>query len=291
MHDQLAFSLIALLILGLGACQTPPPATSTPPAKTTTADLRLYVFDCGQLTSPDISMFGITNEQTSVRTLFVPCYLIEHPQGRLLFDLGLPEAIAGKGEVPYGEGAVMVYHQSLVNQLAAMSITPQDIDWISYSHSHFDHVGSANRFPGATLLIQDVEYDAAFNHADDFEGLFVPDLYEGLRASQRQLLKGSHDVFGDGRVRLIDAPGHTPGHQVLWLDLENTGPLVLSGDLYHFEVSRKLRSVPIFNFDKAQSLASMTKIEELLGATGATLWIEHNQALADTLRKAPGYYD
>lgn len=276
--------LLIATIVAIGACQGTGQSESA-------ADLRLYVFDCGTLSTEDVSAFGITNDQTSVRTLFVPCYLIEHPEGRLLFDLGLPEAVAGAGLVPYGEGAVMRYNKSLVDQLAGMQLTPADVDWLSYSHSHFDHVGSANRFGDATLLIQKAEFDAAFNHAEDFEGVFLPELYEGLRNSDKQLLDGAHDVFGDGRVRLIPAPGHTPGHQVLWIDLANTGPLVLSGDLYHFEVSRTLRAVPVFNFDKAQSLTSMTKIEALLKDTGAALWIEHNQALADSLRKAPGYYD
>ncbi|MFK7915581.1 MAG: MBL fold metallo-hydrolase, partial [Pseudomonadales bacterium] len=149
---RLILGLLALgLSLGLGACQS---AERTTPASATNA-LRLYVFDCGQITAKDISMFGISNDQTDVRTLFVPCYLIEHPQGRMVFDLGLPEAVAGAGTVPYGDDGEMRYDRSLVQQLADLSLTPNDIDWVSYSHSHFDHVGSANRFANATLLLQE----------------------------------------------------------------------------------------------------------------------------------------
>ena len=66
---------------------------------------------------------------------------------------------------------------------------------------------------------------------------------------------------------------------------------MLSGDLYHFEASRALRRTPQFNTDAAETLKSMDKVEAIVAATGATFWIEHNQALADTLKMAPAYYD
>ncbi len=73
--------------------------------------------------------------------------------------------------------------------------------------------------------------------------------------------------------------------------LDKTGLVLLSGDLYHFRESRTLRSVPTFNYDAAMSLRSIDKVEALLKETGATLWIEHDKALADTLKKAPQFYD
>ena len=99
------------------------------------------------------------------------------------------------------------------------------------------------------------------------------------------------EVFGDGTVVLVSAPGHTPGHQVLLLRLANTGPLLLSGDLYHFAESRALRRAPTFNHDAEQTFASMDKVEALIAAEGATLWIEHEMALAETLDLAPAFYD
>ena len=67
--------------------------------------------------------------------------------------------------------------------------------------------------------------------------------------------------------------------------------MLLSGDLYHFRESRALRRVPTFNYDAAMSLQSIDKVEALLKKTGATLWIEHDKALADALKKAPAFYD
>jgi len=107
----------------------------------------------------------------------------------------------------------------------------------------------------------------------------------------RLLIRGDHDVFGDGRVRIISTPGHTPGHQSLFVELSRTGPVILSGDLYHFALSRRDRRVPSFNYDLDSTLASMDLLENLAQETGAVLWIEHELALFETLRKAPAYYD
>lgn len=276
-HRTLAFLLLAF---SAGSFSAPSAASD---------GLRLFVFDCGSLRLDDVSLFGLSNDETPVRELFVPCYLVEHPAGRLLWDAGLPLAIAGQGEVELEPGAVMRYDRSLIDQLSAMNLAPPDIDLIAFSHLHFDHVGAANAFTNSTLFIQGTEYQAGF--VDKNAELFQPDLYLGLANNDRLILDGDHDVFGDGSVRIISAPGHTPGHQTLLLKLASTGPVMLSGDLYHFRESRTLRRAPVFNVSAEQTFDSMDRVEAVLEAEGATLWIEHEKALADTLRKAPAYYD
>jgi glyoxylase-like metal-dependent hydrolase (beta-lactamase superfamily II) len=261
------------------------------PAASLRADtgVQLFVFDCGNLRAANISMFSISNDETPIRELFVPCYLVKHPDGLLIWDAGLPVAMAEKGEFESEPGVFVRYDVTLEDQLAAMGLGPEDIDLVAFSHMHWDHVGSANLFTESTLLIQRPEYQAAF--VDNSNDLFEPELYMDLADNDMQILDGDHDVFGDGSVQLVAAYGHTPGHQVLFLQLENTGPLVLSGDLYHFRLSREQRRVPLFNSDAGDTLEAMVKVESLIERENATLWIEHDKALADTLRKAPQYYD
>lgn len=254
------------------------------------ADVRLYVFDCGSLHFDDITSFGLANDDTPVRDLFVPCYLVRHDDKLLLWDTGLPLAAAGAPRSEPEPGMQMVYARSIVDQLADMGIAASDIDLLALSHFHFDHAGGADAFGAAALLIQRSEYEAAFVHPEDFP-VFMPALYSGLADSPRVLLDGDLDVFGDGSVRILAAPGHTPGHQVLLVNLARTGPVLLGGDLYHFRATRSLRAVPEFNTSREETLASMDRVEDVLRQTGATLWIEHDQTLADTLRKAPAYYD
>jgi glyoxylase-like metal-dependent hydrolase (beta-lactamase superfamily II) len=253
------------------------------------AEVKLYVFDCGVIDMEDVTQFSLTNDETPVRRLFVPCYLIDHDGQQMIWDAGLPDNIAGQGTIDAGNGMSMRMDLSMAENLAKVNLTPEDVDLVAFSHMHFDHVGAANLFTSAHLLIQDTEYAAAFEDPDN--PYFQADLYMGLAENERTLLSGDHDVFGDGSVVIVSAPGHTPGHQVLLLRLNNTGPLVLSGDLYHFAESRKLRRAPEFNVDAEQTFESMDKVEALIRNENATLWIEHEQALADTLNMAPAYYD
>ena len=254
---------------------------------------RLYVLDCGSITFDSVAPFGLTDTETAVRELVVPCYLIDHPDGKLLWDAGLPAAMAGNSEpVPMpGGGGFMTYKRSLLDQLAALGLTPKDIDKVAFSHMHFDHTGSANLFTASQLLIQQTEFTAAFEEPEKFEGVFIPELYIELAQARRRILNGDHDVFGDGSVQIISAPGHTPGHQVLLLKLAASGPLVLSGDLYHFRFSRENRRTPVFNHSAETTLTSMERVEALVTKEDARFWIQHDKALYDTLRRAPAYYD
>ncbi len=251
---------------------------------------RLYVFDCGLIRNDDITAYGLKNTDTDVRELFVPCYLIEHGEQRLLWDGGLPLSFVGQSDVEVGEGVYVSYEVSLLDQLDAMGLAPDDIDYVAFSHFHFDHVGAGNAFVNSHLLIQKTEHEAAFEHAEE-NPIFDPSVYDQLADAETTLLNGDHDVFGDGSVVIISAPGHTPGHQVLYLELANTGRIVLSGDLYHFEKSRELGAVPDFNTNAEQTRQSFARVDHLLEETGATLWIEHSKALADSLNKAPAFYD
>lgn len=97
--------------------------------------------------------------------------------------------------------------------------------------------------------------------------------------------EGEYDVFGDGRVRIIPAPGH----QILFVNLEQTGPIVLSGDLYHYQLSRQKRTVPGYNVDAEATLASMERVEKFLEETGAELWIQHEVGRFEQVAQAPAY--
>jgi len=100
-----------------------------------------------------------------------------------------------------------------------------------------------------------------------------------------------YDVFGDGSVIIKQAPGHTEGHSVLYVKLAKTGPVVLSGDLYHYPAERKLGRLPTFDVNEEQTKASRADIEAFLKRTGAQLWIQHDLVGFRKLKLAPQYYD
>jgi glyoxylase-like metal-dependent hydrolase (beta-lactamase superfamily II) len=217
--------------------------------------------------------------------------VVEHPAGRLLWDGGLPSAVAQTtGWHRGGTFFSQRLDRPFAEQLAAMGLGMNDFDFMAYSHMHWDHVGVANEVENATLLIQRAEHAAAFAPQITVSGGFERSLYDRLADAETILLEGEHDVFGDGRVRIIAAPGHTPGHQVLFVNLQQHGAVILGGDLYHFRFNRENRRVPRFNFDAEQTLESMTRIDDLLSETEAELWIEHELAWFEQLRQAPEFY-
>jgi glyoxylase-like metal-dependent hydrolase (beta-lactamase superfamily II) len=236
-----------------------------------------------------IENFSISDDETDIRDLIVPCYVVEHENGWLLWDGGLPSKTADV-DGWQGEGMLLRLDRTLGEQLPGIGLDMNSFDYVAFSHMHFDHVGVANEINGATLIIQKTEFDATFADEVTVPGV-NPALYDNLKNSERIIIEGDHDVFGDGRVRIISSPGHTPGHQVVFIDLADTGPIVLSGDLYHFAISRQDRRVPKFNVDKDMTLASMDRVEAFIEETGSTLWIEHELAFFEQLNKAPAYYD
>jgi glyoxylase-like metal-dependent hydrolase (beta-lactamase superfamily II) len=258
------------------------------PARQTVASLRLYVFDCGNLRVADPGRFSLAMDEVSTLDLSVPCYLIEHPGGTLLWDAGLSDSLAEGSPHTQENGTVTTVTATLAAQLEEIGVSPADVDYLALSHLHYDHAGNANMFAGSTWLVQRPEREAAFG---DAQGFFDRSLYADLESAETVILGGDHDVFGDGSVVIKSAPGHTPGHQVLFVKLTDPGPVVLSGDLYHFPENRTLKRVPTFNYDEAQTLESMDLVEDFLIETGTKLWIEHDSAANARLRKSPAFYE
>ncbi len=286
--------LVAVLcvgVLGAAACGgggEPAPAPAAEEPVVVEEALKLYVFECGRLRFDTVERFSIADDETDVRELIVPCYVVDHPAGTLLWDGGLPSAAA---EIEGWSDNGQRLDRTFAEQLAEydLGVDLASFDYVAFSHIHFDHVGVAGELTGGIWLVQQGDLDAAFPEGPGAEA--AEPLLDNMRNLERMVLDGDHDVFGDGRVRIVSAPGHTPGHQVLFLDLADTGPLVLSGDLYHFRISREERRVPTFNFDAEMSLESMERVEAFVAERNATFWIEHDLALFETLQTAPAFYE
>ena len=277
---RLAIFSIVVSVLSVAAA-VPAPA---PPS------LRLYVFDCGKLDIPDITPYKLTRAEIATNVMSVPCFLVVHPKGTLMWDVGaVPDRLIPDG----GIGTLRQYGSStkkLRTQLQEVGYTPGDITYLTMSHFHWDHVGNANMFAGATWLVPEKEYDVMF--ADPPSPRTEPANFSALKNSKIVLLGArDYDLFGDGSVVLKSAPGHSPGHQVLFLRLARTGPVVLSGDLYHYPEERALGRVPSTEFDPQQTAASRAAIEAFLKSSGAQLWIEHDFMGNAKLKKAPQFYD
>jgi N-acyl homoserine lactone hydrolase len=259
--------------------------------------VRLYVLNCGKLKISDTSVYGFAPSDLAAADMPVPCFLIAHPKGTLIWDTGvLPDKVlASSGSVTQGNpgsSAMATVTKPLKAQLAEIGYQPEDITYLALSHCHWDHTANANDFAAATWLVRQEEHDAMFTQPATFARCLTPQTFNALKNSKTVILKrDEYDVFGDGSVIIKSAPGHTPGHQVLFLKLRKTGPVLLSGDLYHYPEERAAHRVPKTDFNRDQTAASRVAIEAFLKKTGAQLWIQHDLTANTKLKKAPDYYE
>jgi len=262
------------------------------------ATLKLYVLDGGVLAS-DPARYNLTKEDVETTDLSVAAYLIVHPKGKLLWDTlsvsdeeraGEPSGAKKHLVLANGQDRNMTLGPPLLAQLDSAMYKPSDIEYVALSHYHWDHTANANGFPQATWLVRQPDYDAMF--APEPAGSVRPATYASLKKNPTVIITADeHDVFGDGSVLIKSAPGHTAGHQVLYLKLANTGGVLLSGDLYHYPAERTLGRLPTFEVDVKQTEASRREVEAFLTRTGARLWIQHDLPSHGKLKKAPEYYD
>jgi glyoxylase-like metal-dependent hydrolase (beta-lactamase superfamily II) len=277
-----------LLVAGLAALFAPDPVAQRRPDPPRTP--RIYVFDNGSIKGLDPALFNFKREEVKEPDFVVVSYLIVHPKGTLMFDSGtVPDADFKAGGAPVTEGIISAA-KPLKPQLAAAGYQPSDVTYFAMSHYHSDHTANANDFAGATWIVQKAERDAMF--VEKPQGIIQPAHFSALKGAKTRILDNEDfDVFGDGTVVIKSAPGHTPGHQVLFVKLAKTGPVLLAGDLYHYPEERATGRVPTFEFNAEQSRASRAKIEAFVKSAGAQLWIEHDIATHARLPKSPAFVE
>jgi N-acyl homoserine lactone hydrolase len=258
------------------------------------AELRLYKLDCGRVHVDPMNVFSDTNAYPGRSVNLVDsCYLIKHNNDWLMWDTGLPATIAAEPDGLKNGPFHLMVDSTIAAQLAQLNLTVEDITQVGISHAHFDHIGNVNLFQKATLLIQAAEYAFLANpqeaRAYHMEPNLISYFLQGKGAKQVRTLNGDTDIFGDGTVKAIFLPGHTPGHMALQIELPETGTVFLSGDQWHFTENHANNGVPVFNFNRADTLASSHRLNGLVKSTNATLIIQHEVKDNATLPMLPDY--
>jgi glyoxylase-like metal-dependent hydrolase (beta-lactamase superfamily II) len=285
----------ALIILCAFLCMSGRHMAAAVETPGTVLSVRLYALDCGRIDFKDMAMFSDTGEYDGKSASLVdPCFLIRHPKGNLLWDTGLGDALIGRNDPANEAGVSLRVRVRLLDQLASIGIAPSNVTYVAFSHFHLDHTGNANSFPAATWIVNQAELDWAL-------GAVTPPVVDlkslsAYKTVATQMISGDNDVFHDGTVRILKAPGHTPGHQVLFLKLAKSGPVLLSGDLYHLRSDRPRAGetaarVMQINTSRADSIASVERIETILKNTHARLIIQHDPDDFRLLPASPGYLD
>ncbi|KCZ46251.1 N-acyl homoserine lactonase family protein [Hyphomonas pacifica] len=295
---RLATAMMASVLVLAAACgkTESKPADGTAAADTaqtsetddvSEAALHVDVLDCGKIEVSDLDAFSSAGDYAGQTDTFTDtCFLIRHPQGILLWDLGLPGMLATSGPQTLQIFTVSL-DKTLTAHLKDLGMTSDDIDYLAISHSHFDHIGQADQVQNALWLVHEDELNAMFPPDGSTAQVATPEqlaLFAMFNPLERKAFRGDYDVFGDGSVVIFETPGHTPGHTSLQLMMPEAGPVLLAGDLYHRSESRELKRVPRFNYDEAMTLASMDAFEARAKELGATVIIQHEPRDIDPLQ-------
>ena len=268
-----------LTTLALGAGLLASPCLSLAAAEA--ADLSMVRLDCGT-SPPPIAVnerFSDTYAFPGLKLTFVySCYLIKHGDEYMLWDTG--HAMTMPNVAP---------KVSIVDQLAKIDVKPEQIKYVGISHFHADHTGQISSFPKATLLIGAREWDA-ISSPKPAQGVNYKPFESWIKGDSKvepQAL--DKDVFGDGSVIVLRTPGHTPGHSSLLVKLAQTGPVIVTGDAVHFRENWDSDGVPAFNFDRAQTVASIERLKKIAANSKATVIIQHDARDVEKLPAFPAF--
>ncbi|MDD5902265.1 MAG: N-acyl homoserine lactonase family protein [Oscillospiraceae bacterium] len=199
--------------------------------------IKLHILHCGSITIP-ASMAYIEDSAFKRVTLPVSVYLIEHPvHGKILVETGLsPE---GCELLPRYLREFYRPHiekgQTAIEQLAAMGISPEDIDLLLITHNDVDHTCAVGDFAGKAKRIVMAEHEYYWSCRTVYRVRQVWDTFMPYKDMiDRPFYYGTvqgpigrgFDLFGDDSVLCIACPGHTDGQMAVMVNKAPSGRFV-----------------------------------------------------------------
>lgn len=261
-------------------------------------EIRLYMLQTGVLKTKlhNIKMNQGLNEDYDIP---VPWYLITHPKGNIVIDGGNAVECAENPRAHWGDivevyDPVMKKEEGCVEALHQLGIDPKSIRLVLQSHLHLDHTGAIGRFPNATHVVQRHEYEYAFAPDWFAKGGYIRKDFDkpGLKWS---FLKGDltdfYDVYGDGVVKMVHTPGHSPGHTSFLINLPHTGNVLLAVDAAYTKDHWEDKALPGFLASTVDAVRSVEKLRTVAERTEALVVTGHDPEAWPSFRKAPEYYD
>lgn len=226
-------------------------------------------------------------------TVPIPCYLVVHAAGRLLFDTGLHCETMTNMLGRYGEERARRFGvhsrpgDDVVSQLGRLGLAPADVTYVANSHWHFDHCGGNESFPDTPILVQAREMQAARSRELLAQGRYRPSPPDYDHPLRYQALDGEHDVFGDGAVVLFPTYGHTPGHQSLLVRPDRATRLVFTADACYTRENMDRDVLPTIVSDEAEMSHSLGRLRDLRDKQGATAFYGHDPEQWQAMPRAP----
>ena len=250
-----------LLAVGAGALFSLSAVAQTP-------EVTLTRIECGTAVKPTVVAERFTDTfayKDLVLTFTYSCYLIKHGEEYMVWDTGF-----APGSNPNAPKVGMV------ERLAEVKVKPEQVKYVGISHFHADHTGQLSPFANATLYIGKGDWDGV-NALPPVQGANAAGFKDWMGGARKvEPLVLDKDVWGDGKVVVLRTPGHTPGHSSLLVRLSSGKNFILIGDAAHFHENYESNGVPGFNYDRAQTIASMERIKKIAANLNATVIIQHD---------------
>ena len=193
-----------------------------------------------------------------------------------MWDTGLGDKLAANANGVDSGGVHMQVPVRLVDQLGKLGLAPGGCRLHRLFAFSFRPHGQRERISQLDVDPQLERDQLGVGYASAVRRR--PQHVQRYKTAKTKMIDGDFDMFGDGSVRILKTPGHTPGHQVLALKLAKSGTVILSGDLYHLRDNRAHRRVPSINYERADTLASIDRIEKIVKNTKARLVVQHDPA-------------
>jgi len=239
--------------------------------------MRVHALHCGG-DLRDVASFDPAHPQAG-EALYNPYYMyvVEHPRGTVLLDTGAHPTLRTDPRSRLGDmadvfEALLEPEHTVPGCLARVGLEPSDIDVVVQSHLHFDHAGGLEHLGHAPVYVQEAELDFAFDRTHEQAEIYlVDDFADGV---DWRPVAGEHDLFGDGALVLHPTPGHTAGHQSVWVATPSR-PTFLLCDAAYLIAPMRGRRLPGVLGDADAMLASWDRIEAVEAATGARLVATH----------------
>ncbi|KAI1127854.1 beta-lactamase-like protein [Nemania abortiva] len=288
------------------------------------ATVQIHALSAGHCTLPE-EQFVHPSSPGARRTVPSLSFLIQHfnptsgETTRIVFDLGI-RRVTGRYSEPIQRHLTtrqpLTTDPDVVKSLAAGGLTPNDIDYVFYSHVHWDHVGEPLDFPRSSFVVGHGALDILAGNCKSLRGghsFFESDLLDPSRTIElpdpvEKSTVGSEavaadslspitinvdgpwgeldglpavlDLFKDGSLYVVDAPGHLPGHiNFLARTLNDDGStswIYLAGDACHDRrIMRREKAIGewldahgqvcCIHADRAQADKTIERIRELEG--------------------------
>jgi N-acyl homoserine lactone hydrolase len=243
-----------------------------------TTATRMWALEGPTFTLP--SGFLVLHEEGEV-TIPVPCFLVEHSRGLVLFDTGIateavedPLTVFSADELAFNHLVYERGHRPDV-QIQDLGFTLDQVTHVVVSHLHHDHSGGLRLFPGAQFFSGLGEMPHAYWPFPAQRGQFRRADFDPTRDFSWNEIGSDYDLFGDGSVTVLTLPGHTPGSVGLLVKLP-TRTVILTGDSVHLRAALD-KVLPMGgDWNTQQSVLSIQKMLRLRRTHEADIWIGHD---------------